>query len=625
MSARRQLLLYLMMLSCIFRLSAQDTCEGNFGENIFQAGDFGSGTANFLPVDPGIAPGYLYSTSPPPNDGFYTITNNTALWSGLWGTWLGITDNSADPNGYMMVVNASFDEGVFYEQEVDGLCENTLYEFSADVINLIRSSVTDHIRPNVSFLIDGEVRYTTGALPQNETWETYGFTFTTEPGQTAVTLTLRNNAPGGIGNDLALDNIAFRPCGPEAFILPEEIENICEDGSPIPLNATVAGDQYDNPAVKWQISYDEGQTWEDVPGGNTETIMHTELSGGYYYYRFLVANSPGNLENSRCRIISNIKVVYVQPKFFTISDTLCQGGAYTFSQEMLTETGTYTDSLQSSIGCDSIVTLNLEMVPDPLITATIIGDTTSCTDTDDGMVTVAGVENAFFPVSIELIGQGSIPGPDGSFSGLSPGEFRVRITDRFGCTLEDTVAVLSPLPLVVDLFGPQSVDLGEAAAVEAQVNQSVDNALWSLPIDYDCQDADCRTIQFFPLNGMTVLYEVMQAGGCSASDSIVIAFEDVRRVYLPTAFSPNNDGRNDTFRPFISVPNVQSVASLQIFDRWGGLVYEKQDYLPQTSRDGWDGTKNGKPMPTGQYTYVARVVFLDGLVKEYSGSVRLIR
>lgn len=625
MSGRCQFLLYFMMLSFPYQLSAQDTCEGNFGENIFQAGDFGSGTANFLPVDPGIAPGYLYSTSPPPNDGFYTITNNTALWSGLWGTWLAITDNSPDPNGYMMVVNASFDEGVFYEQEVDGLCENTLYEFSADVINLIRSSVTDHIRPNVSFLIDGEVRYTTGALPQNETWETYGFTFTTEPGQTAVTLTLRNNAPGGIGNDLALDNIAFRPCGPEAFILPDEIENICEDGSPIPLNATVAGDQYDDPAVKWQISYDEGQTWEDVPGGNTETIMHTELSGGFYYYRFLVANSPGNLENSRCRIISNIKVVYVQPKFFTIADTLCRGGAYAFGQEMLTETGTYVDSLQSSIGCDSIVTLNLEVVTDPLITATIIGDTTSCADTDDGVLTVTEVENAFFPVSIELIGQGAIPGPGGSFSGLSPGEYPVRITDRFGCTLEDTVAILSPLPLMVNLFGPEHADLGDAALVQAQVNQSVDNAVWTLPLDYDCQDPDCQTIEFFPLSAVTVLYEVQQAGGCAASDSITIAFEAVRKVYLPNAFSPNADGRNDTFRPFISVPNVQSVASLEIFDRWGGLVYENQDYLPQTSRDGWDGTKNGKPMPSGQYTYVARVVFLDGLVKEYSGSVRLIR
>jgi hypothetical protein len=54
-----------------------------------------------------------------------------------------------------------------------------------------------------------------------------------------VSLSLRNNAPGGIGNDLALDNITFRPCGPLAQILPEEIESICEDGMPIDLEATI--------------------------------------------------------------------------------------------------------------------------------------------------------------------------------------------------------------------------------------------------------------------------------------------------------------------------------------------------------------------------------------------------
>ncbi len=621
----RYFLSFLLFTASLSQLSGQDSCEGNFGENIFEAGDFGSGTANFLPFDPNIAPGYLYSTAPPPGDGFYTITNNTAIWNDLFPTWLGIRDNSPDPNGYMMVVNASFDEGVFYEQQVDGLCENTLYEFSADVINLIQQSVLDHIRPDVSFLIDGDVRYTTGPLPQSEEWETYGFTFTTEPGQTEVTLTLRNNAPGGIGNDLALDNIAFRPCGPEAFILPEEIENICEDGSPIPLNATIAGDQYDDPAVKWQISYDEGQTWEDVPGGNTETIMHTELSGGFYHYRFLVANSPGNLENSKCRIISNIKIVYVQPKFFTINDTLCEGNIYPFGQEALTETGIYVDTLQSSIGCDSIVTLNLEVVPDRGITASVTGDTTSCADTNDGVITVANIENAYFPVVIALDSLESAPGPQATFSGLPAGSYLLEITDRLGCSLKDSASILSPLPLTVGLFGPSAVALGEPAVVRAQVNQGVDNAVWSLSVDYECQDSDCQIIQFFPLEQELVFYEVTQDGGCAAADSLRIEVKEVRKVYVPTAFSPNDDGRNDTFRPFLGIPNVQSVVRLRIFDRWGGLVYEREDYLPQSSRDGWDGRVAGEPATSGAYTYVAEVLFIDGLVKQYAGSIRLIR
>ena len=621
----RHLLPVLLICFSFSVAKTQDTCEGNFGENIFDSGDFGSGVANIIAIDPNIAPGYQYSTAPPPNDGFYTITNNTGLWNNLFPTWLSIQDNSPSPNGYMMVVNASFDEGVFYEQEVDGLCDNTLYEFSADIINLIQSGVTGHIRPNVSFLIDGVVRYTTGQIPQNDSWNTYGFTFTTDPGQTEITLTLRNNAPGGIGNDLALDNIAFRPCGPEAFILPEEIENICEDGSPIPLNATIAGDQYDNPTVKWQISYDEGQTWQDVPGGNTESIMHSELAGGFYYYRFLVANSPVNLENSKCRIVSNVKVVYVQPKFFTINDTICQGGTYDFNSTELVTTGVYVDSLQSSIGCDSIVTLNLEVVPDMMINAQIEGDTTSCADVNDGMVAVSQVENAYFPISITLDDTETVLGTQTIFSELEPGTYTVSITDRFGCTLEDTAIVSSPVPLIVSLVGPTSATLGEQVQIQAQVNQSVDNANWGLPIDFECLNADCQTIQIFPLANTVVSYEVLQNGGCSASDSLSISVEDVRQVYIPTAFSPNGDGRNDTFRPFVGIPNVQSVLSFQVFDRWGGLIFERTAFLPQSSGDGWDGNAVGETLPSGEYTYVMQIQFIDGLVKEYSGGVLLVR
>ncbi|MCB0595249.1 MAG: hypothetical protein KDD28_14245, partial [Phaeodactylibacter sp.] len=374
-------------------LSAQPTCTGNLGANIFDAGDFGSGTTNLILSDPGIAPGYIYTLSPPPQDGFYTITNNTGAWSGLFGTWLQIRDNSSDPLGYMMVVNASYSTGIFYEQTVDGLCENTLYEFSADVINLIRSGVANHIKPNVSFLINDEVRYSTGDIPQNNIWNAYGFTFTTAPGETSVKLTLRNNAPGGIGNDLALDNISFRACGPAALILPVEVANICEDGNPIALNATIQGDQFPTPALQWQESFDEGATWADIPGANGNSIQHTQLSGGFYYYRYLLANSPANLANSKCRVISNVKVVYVQPKFHSVLDTICEGGTYLFGDTPIVERGTYIDTLVSSIGCDSIVTLMLSVVPDGGLTAEMAASDPSCAGYQDGAIEVSDVRN----------------------------------------------------------------------------------------------------------------------------------------------------------------------------------------------------------------------------------------
>ena len=57
------------------------------------------------------------------------------------------------------------------------------------------------IKPNGSFLLDGVNVFKTGDFTENETWNTYGFTFTTKPGHKSLTHSLRNNAPGGIANE----------------------------------------------------------------------------------------------------------------------------------------------------------------------------------------------------------------------------------------------------------------------------------------------------------------------------------------------------------------------------------------------------------------------------------------
>ncbi|MCO6489911.1 MAG: gliding motility-associated C-terminal domain-containing protein [Phaeodactylibacter sp.] len=619
-------LIALLFFTAVFfacGLPAQETCTGNLGANIFEAGDFGAGPSNLILSDPGIAPGYAYTLSPPPEDGYYTITNNTGAWGGLYATWLPIRDNSSDPLGYMMVVNASYSAGIFYEQTVDGLCENTLYEFSADIINLIRSGVAGHIRPNVSFLINDEVRYSSGDIPQNNMWNTYGFTFTTEPGETSVKLTLRNNAPGGIGNDLALDNISFRACGPAALILPAQVANICEDGSPITLEATILGDQYPDPALQWQQSFDEGATWQDIPGANGNAIQHTQLSGGYYYYRYLLANSPANLANSRCRVISNIKVVYVQPKFHSVADTICEGGAYLFGDTPLTEGGVYVDSLLSSIGCDSIVTLALQVVPNRGITAEVAAKNPGCAGFRDGSIGVAGIRNAYPPFSISL-DSAAVMADSAFFPGLGAGSYAFSITDRFGCTLEYDITLDEPDSLWVELGPDQPIGLGERLVLPVRSNYTLATAVWSPPELVLC-DSGCLKPLVQPLQTTTFTFTGTTDDGCTATDSVRIVVNEVRSVYIPNAFSPNEDGRNDRFVVFGDVPNVQEVVSMKAFDRWGALLFEGGGFGPNDLSAGWDGTFKGKLMPAEAYAYVIRVRFLDGVELEYTGAVHLVR
>src|SRR5690625_6513512 len=129
----------------------------------------------------------------------------------------------------MMVGNESEEPGIFYEQTIENLCPNTVYEFSVDVINIVRREAVDHIKPELEFLIDGESKHTTGKIPQDESWHKHGFTFSIDPEQTSVTLTLVNNAPGGLGNELAMDNTTLRPCGSHEKIIDDEYVSFCQE------------------------------------------------------------------------------------------------------------------------------------------------------------------------------------------------------------------------------------------------------------------------------------------------------------------------------------------------------------------------------------------------------------
>lgn len=611
--------LYIHLLLLLPFFSHAQICTGNLGDNIFEAGDFGRGTSSDILEDPKIAPGYIYTTPGPPGDGFYTITNNTGAWSQLFGTWMSLRDNSSDPNGYMMVVNASFEQGDFYEQTIEGLCENTFYVFTADIINIVKKNISDHHPPNVSFLLNGEEFYNTGDILQTERWNTYGFTFTTTEGQESLTLTLRNNAPGGIGNDLALDNITFRPCGPEALILPLEIANICEDGDPIQLDATVNGDQYNTPVFQWQRSFDEGITWEDIPGETNPSITHTERASGFYYYRYLLANDESNLANSKCRVNSNIKIVHVVPKFYEIIDTLCQGLTLEVGNSVYNEGGIYVDSLLSSLGCDSIITLNLTIVPDRGIKANTEVIAPSCATYADGEIRITEVQNFYPPFRIELVGEP--PNRLGIFENLTAGVYAASITDHFGCTWSEEIQVIDPEQFIIDLGNNIRIDLGDSIQLMLQSNYNLSDLNWQPQL---CE-VNCLEEALFPRQSDTYTLSATSKFGCFASDSVIVTVIPTRKVYVPNVFAPEGNDVNQRFTIFGGEPNVQRILQLQIFDRWGNLLFEQTDFPPNSLTHGWDGASPNGNLQNGTYIYVAKVLFLDEQIRDYSGEVLLLK
>ncbi len=108
--------------------------------------------------------------------------------------------------------------------------------------------------------------------------------------------------------------------------------------------------------------------------------------------------------------------------------------------------------------------------------------------------------------------------------------------------------------------------------------------------------------------------------GCDSLVHLVLDFYD---VFIPNALSPNGDGLNDVFTIFAGA-DVQEVLRLEVYDRWGGRVYEHANLKPSDVQVGWDGTHKGRPASPGVYAWQATIVFKDGKERELAGSLTLL-
>lgn len=176
------------------------------------------------------------------------------------------------------------------------------------------------------------------------------------------------------------------------------------------------------------------------------------------------------------------------------------------------------------------------------------------------------------------------------------------------------VVVVNPLP-VIDAGNSQQILAGETATLTAVGDSGWYQ--WSPSDLVDC--VDCISTTTSP--GKTTQYniEVTNEFGCRATDSVTIfVICNNTVVFIPNAFTPNNDGKNDIFR--IRSNGLESLKFFRVYDRWGALIFETSDL-----NEGWDGTfKNGLVRPD-VFIYHIEAVCTTGDVVSLHGNVTVIR
>ncbi|HEY0680015.1 MAG TPA: gliding motility-associated C-terminal domain-containing protein [Chitinophagaceae bacterium] len=620
-------LLVLSLLLCLRLISGAQLCTGSLGDPVVHI-TFGSGN-NPGPALAAATTNYGFVTNDCPSDGNYTVRNSsTNCFNATWHS-LSQDHTTGDNNGYFMLVNASFQPGDFYVETVTGLCANTTYEFAAWIMNVLKPSACNGngtgIDPNLTFKIETTsgatlATYNTGVLTEDAVpiWKQHGLFFQTPSATTTVVVRITNNAPGGCGNDLALDDITFRPCGPNVnaslAITGTTSTSVCEgDNTLFLINGAYPGG-YNNPAYQWQVS-NNGGNFQDIDGETSINYLRSPTGPGIYRYRLSMAESE-NMGSISCRIGSNIVTIEVNPlPVASMADTIsgCAGtdilltasGGSTYqwtgpngfsssaSQPVLNaidaaDEGLYYVNVSTDKGCSVADSGYLVVKPKP--NGSVTFDPAICEGASSSLQAIGGVSYSWSPAA--GLSSTTISNPIASPTDTT--RYVVKITNQFGCS--------DSIPLTVNVWkkpvanaGPDKITREGSPVVLTGAASGTDvTYYWTPPLGLN--DPGALTPVALLMDDMTYTLNVVSGKGCGiGSDQVNVKV--YKKVVIPNAFSPNNDGVNDVWH----IPALQTYPSpeITVFNRYGQPVYRSKGYtIP------WNGTHNGKRLPVGTYYYV---------------------
>ena len=207
-------------------------------------------------------------------------------------------------------------------------------------------------------------------------------------------------------------------------------------------------------------------------------------------------------------------------------------------------------------------------------------------------------------------------------SGLKSGRYDLRVEDLNGCTMSQEVIIDEPEELILDLGSDETLILGDTFIINGLASFTVDTVFWEPALFVEAGNKLQTTA--FPIVTTTFTARAFDDNGCFAVDEITLFVDTERNVFIPNVFSPDGNGLNDVFFIFGGSDVIQ-VESFLVFDRWGNQVFEKEGFQANDQNFGWDGNFRGEEMNSGVYVYTAEILFQDGAIEVFKGSVVLLR
>ncbi|MBL7741570.1 MAG: gliding motility-associated C-terminal domain-containing protein [Chitinophagaceae bacterium] len=199
--------------------------------------------------------------------------------------------------------------------------------------------------------------------------------------------------------------------------------------------------------------------------------------------------------------------------------------------------------------------------------------------------------------------------------------YTLSVTDNNGCTslVTDNVTVNVTPPIQVRTF-PMDTVVYAGAQVQLLATSAGTYYTWS-PAAGLSDPAIANPVATAPMTeGAVVTYIVTTTtdAGCTGDNTVTIRVYKGPEIYVPNAFTPNGDGKNDRFIPF--PVGIKQISYFRVFNRWGQMLYSTT-----TLNQGWDGTFGGMEQASGVYVWMVEGVTMDNQKITKKGTVTLIR
>ena len=585
--------LFILFFVSWITVKAQCVCPfGNPGTNLVTNGDFSAGNIGF-------SSSYTYcnTSSCLGPAAYYAVGTDAAFYH---PAFVG-TDHTTGTGNFMIINGADIANVSVWCQTIS-VTANTDYLFSAWVSTLYPSAPAQ-LQLSVNGINIGAI--STAAATVN-IWTQFCISWNSGSNTTANICIINQNT-ASVGNDFGLDDIAFQSCTPCSIVADAGSDtSICAGGG-VTLSASGG------------ITY----SWSPTTDLSNPNIFNPTATPSITRTYTVTASLGGG-----CSAVDSVTVTIIPLPSITVSaDTMiCQGtsinltasGADSYSWSPITGLTNSTGSIVSSTSPSTI-------------TYSVTG-----TDTITGCSSIDSIHLIVKPLPVQPVnGNWVVCYGDTlsfNFSGWTmqwnsnqaslPTSIIATANEIYVITMVDTNSCYDPafsITVTVNLL--PYVNAGNDTMINSgdllTLNGSGQGTILWTETGNTLSCNNCSNPMIAPLNSTTYYLTVMDTNGCSNRDSVYVEVNDQLELFIPNAFTPNQDEINDLF--FAKGYGIKKI-HMVIFNRWGEKIMETDSY-----GKGWDGTYKGEFAEQGVYIYSINAESVTGSKIKRIGHVTLIK